>query len=360
MSQVGQPRTKYWCFTINNPSSDEIPELWDDVEFCFWQREKGEQGTEHLQGYIGFNTNKRLTWLKKNTTRGAHWEPRKGSHEQARDYVVKSDTRIAGPFERGSDEKVGKGKRNDLLSLKRKLDDGMPEKQIMEEEDTFSVWAKYWKIIPRYRFLKSGQRQWATETIVYWGAPGIGKSSRALSEAGPDAFWLSKPGGQTAWWDGYHGQAVVVIDEFYGWIARDLMCRICDRYPLNVETKGGSTPFLARKIIITSNEHPVAWWPKVGLGAMERRLAAPIGVIVEMTVPWAQPGPPMSTIPPAPPVVVNEALLSDEYLPPTPHEYIEVSIQSPNADIWQVAADMRELGQAAPHYPGNGSGPFAW
>lgn len=314
MTQQNQPRTKYWVFTLNNPRSNDLPEEWPEVDFCFWQREKGQLGTEHLQGYVGFTSNKRRTWVNQKCTKG-HWEPRKGNHEQAQAYSTKVETRIAGPWQTGEVPELCKGKRNDLVSLKRKLDEGVSEREIAMDESTFPVWAKYGKVIPRYRALRGIQRRWPTTTVVYWGAPGVGKSRRALDEGGPDAFWLSKPAGNTAWWDGYIGQDVVVIDEFYGWIARDLMCRICDRYPLNVETKGGSTPFLAKKIIITSNEHPVAWWHKVGLGAMERRLNGTLGKIVEMTVPYLGLAPPAA---PAPPDVDLSWLSSGEILPPSP------------------------------------------
>jgi len=289
MSQNGQARSKYWVFTINRPEGDQIPTEWDGLEYAVWQKEQGESGTVHLQGYAIFAKTLRLTALKKICPR-AHWETRRGTHAQAKEYASKTDTRLGGPWEFGQEDAalLGQGKRSDLLSLKRALDDGMTERAIASGEH-FPVWAKYGKVVQRYRRLTMPQRDWLSEVVVYWGEPGIGKTSRARHEAGPDAFWLSKPGGQTTWWDDYDGQEVVVIDEFYGWIARDLMCRLCDRYPLNVETKGGSTRFLAKKIIITSNIHPQYWWPRVGLGAMTRRLEPPMGRIIEMTVPWTAP-----------------------------------------------------------------------
>jgi len=189
----------------------------------------------------------------------------------------------------------GQGKRNDLLLLKRKIDSGESELAIADSEETFPVWAKYFKVVARYRMLKSmNERKWHTFCHVFWGPPGAGKSRRALEEAGPGAYWLPRPEGQnTVWWDGYEGQEVVVIDEFYGWIMRDKMQRLCDRYPLLVQTKGGTTPFLAKKIIITSNEHPSTWWPKVGLGAMQRRLEGECGRVTHM----------VSVVPPMAPVI---------------------------------------------------------
>lgn len=288
MTQKGQSYSKYWVFTINNPGNDQIPAEWDGLQYCVWQKEQGENGTVHLQGYSIWEKQKRLSALKK-VHSTAHWETRKGTHEQAKAYSMKLETRVAGPFEFGEVPEAQQGKRQDLLAFKRKLEAGVSEKQLAESDETFPTWAKYGRIVQRFKVLCGQQRTWPTEVRVYIGPPGVGKSRRAFHEGGADAFWLPKPAGQTTWWDGYCGQEIVVIDEFYGWIARDLMCRICDRYPLNVETKGGSTPFLAKKLIITSNASPKDWWPKVGLGPMERRLSGSLGRVELMLTAWTEP-----------------------------------------------------------------------
>lgn len=358
--------SKYWVFTLNNPEDNDIPKEWPEVEFCFWQLETGDSGTPHLQGYVAFTSNKRMTWLKKQCHPRCHWENRKGNHEQAKHYNTKPHVgcecehckknrngRLAGPWDIGTVPESMRGKRTDMLSLKRKLDSGATLADVARDDETFAVVAKYYRWIPLYLSLTGKQRDWATETVVYWGAPGIGKSRRVRHEAGPDAFWLSKPGGQTCWWDGYIGQAVVVIDEFYGWIARDLMCRICDRYPLNVETKGGSQPFLAKKIFITSNEHPSAWWSKIGLGAMTRRLSAPLGCVIEMTIPW------YPTLPPLTPIseatidsaaqAVSDLWCDEEELAQTPVEQPDPPVDMPvqQEAEWPVQfgyIDVRPLG----------------
>lgn len=293
----------YWCFTINNPTSNEMPRAWPGVQYAVWQREKGEAGTEHLQGYAVFTLKKERTWTNGKCNKG-HWEPRKGNHAQAKAYCTKEDTRIAGPWELGEEleEWGSQGKRNDLRTLKRKLDEGKTETEIATDDETFPVWAKYRHAIKAYQVLtRQNERDWATHTTVYWGPSGTGKSRRALAEAGPGAYWLAKPEANgVLWFDGYEGQEVVVIDEFYGWIQRDKLQRMSDRYPLLVQTKNGTVPFLAKRIIITSNEHPATWWPKVGLGAMQRRLTGDLGKIELMETAWVPEQAPVTPVQPAP------------------------------------------------------------
>lgn len=158
------------------------------------------------------------------------------------------------------------------------MEEGASEKDIADS--AFGTWLRYYKGIERYRRLTSGNRNWQTKVYVLWGPSGSGKSRRALSMGGSvdSQYWVSKPRAKFGgvWWDGYEGQSTIVIDEFYGWLSRDLTQRMCDRYPLMVETKGGGCNFLPRLIIFTSNSPPWEWW-RVGLGAMQRRLQEPIG-----------------------------------------------------------------------------------
>ena len=93
-------RSKFWCFTINNPDfsahPDQDPNRWKDVEFCVYQKEKGLSGTPHLQGYVGFQVRKRFRSVHRMCLT-AHFEPRRGTHAQALAYVTKKETRLDEP-----------------------------------------------------------------------------------------------------------------------------------------------------------------------------------------------------------------------------------------------------------------------
>lgn len=95
-----------WVFTLNNPEQDPgtlIERLTDDpkVRYAIFQREQGENGTIHFQGYLELTRSQRMSYVKRLIPR-AHWESRIGTRDQARDYARKEETRIEGPWECGT------------------------------------------------------------------------------------------------------------------------------------------------------------------------------------------------------------------------------------------------------------------
>lgn len=90
-------------FTINNPADVQLPATWPGVKWLTWQEESGESNTPHLQGYVVFDTNKRLSVLKAKYDATAHWERRMGSHVEAKTYCNKLDTRKHGPWTKGDE-----------------------------------------------------------------------------------------------------------------------------------------------------------------------------------------------------------------------------------------------------------------
>ena len=253
-------------FTLNNPQPEENPRLWP-AEYCIWQLERGEEGTPHYQGYIIFKTNKTPHAVKLINPR-AHWELRVGTHEGARNYCSKEDTRVDGPWTFGEEPK--QGKRTDLLLLKERLDSGVPVKELWADPDTFPVLSKYDRVPALYRLATIPQRRFKTHVLVLHGPPGLGKSYFPATVY-PDAYYKNN----TQWWDGYEHQKVVVFDDFTsGWFKFTFLLQVLDRYPLNVQVKGGTVPFNSKLIIITSNRSPDLWYKaeKYDYRALERRL----------------------------------------------------------------------------------------
>ena len=63
-------KQRHWLFTLNNPDilPDEYLEkakAWKDLRYIIFQLEKGEQGTEHYQGYVMFGKQRTFASLQK-------------------------------------------------------------------------------------------------------------------------------------------------------------------------------------------------------------------------------------------------------------------------------------------------------
>lgn len=131
----------------------------------------------------------------------------------------------------------------------------------------FPIYISCFRGLDKYRLLTQIKRNWPTDVFVLQGPTGTGKSRWCL-ENFPDAYWKQR----SQWWDNYNGEEVVILDEFYGWLPFDLLLRICDRYPLMVETKGGQIQFQAKKVIITTNAIPERWYKNVYFESFVRRV----------------------------------------------------------------------------------------
>ncbi|AGC84158.1 putative replication-associated protein 2 [Cyclovirus roach] len=148
---------------------------------------------------------------------------------------------------------VDKGHHNDLAALVDAIQSGQRDIRTIAEAFPTS-YIRYHRGIKEY--LKTtcpiNPRTFKTFVYYYWGPTGTGKSRRSLMEATSiEGGIYYKPRGE--WWDGYHQQDNVIIDDFYGWIKWDELLKICDRYPYKVPVKGGYEEFTSRRIWITSN-----------------------------------------------------------------------------------------------------------
>ncbi len=267
------PRVRNWCFTINNPTNDQEPTTWRNVESVVWQKERSESGTLHLQGVVNFGAQKTLVGCKKLSPTG-HWEPMNGTWAQATEYCTKEETRVSGPWSVGmtDGQAHGSGARTDLLAVKTAIDKGTKEKELWQSH--FNEMNLHWRSMLRYRMVSQEPRSWNTETTVICGPTGKGKTTWVETHC-TDAYWHMP--GQGKWFDGYDGHKTVVFDEFCGMTPFNQMLRLMDHSPCMVETKGGSVNFVARRIFILSNVFAEKWYEDMKMYAtrwpsFERRI----------------------------------------------------------------------------------------
>lgn len=300
--------SRRWVFTHwlkHNQSVEKVLETFGGLvesDLCRYGVAQVEgpndEGKNHLQGYLELNRPARMTQLKGvlwNTTR---WQIAKGTGRKNLRYCTKTHEE---PYE-WPDEKVMRlegtepvifgemggrqGTRSDLDEVKRMLDDGEPMSAVATE--FFGDFVRYHRGFSEYRKVRQQLNRGKPTVEVLWGESATGKSlyCRTMYEPSEEVFYLTKPNGKgrPVWWDGYDGHKVVVIDEFYGWMAYDMILRLLDYGPLNVETKGGSVPMVADHFVFTSNTRPEEWYrlyDKPDEGAPFLRRLAEFAVVTE-------------------------------------------------------------------------------
>ena len=241
--------SRWWCFTINNYTDDDIKQLnslESDCIYVIYGFEVSKTGTPHLQGYLELSKPQRFSWVKKRISR-AYIAKRKGSRTQARDYCAKECSK---PYEYGKWIPDRQGMRNDLTSMKRKIDEGYNQLELYDEH--FGNMVRYGRGIREYMLLKNKKRK-RGPVEVHWtyGASGSGKS-RYWREKYPDAYIK----GNTKWWDGYDGEPVVIWDDYSPCVPYQTLLQWTDRYRCSGETKGGTVPLVFNTIIFTSTKEP--------------------------------------------------------------------------------------------------------
>lgn len=231
-----------------------------DLFFIICQKEKcPSTGRLHWQGYYECKTRKGKKGHQDNLCAPkCHVELAKGSAEDNIIYCSKSESKVDETFSHG--KPVTHGQRNDIETIKDDIMNGMSLREIAEKH--FENFIKYHKGIEKYyNLINYKERTWKTELVILVGPSRCGKTSHIIKEF-PELYRLMRPQ-NSVWFDGYDNHEIMLIDEFYGWIPFDMLLNLTDHAKMNVEVKGGTKPFVAKRIYITSNDPPEKWYPNV-------------------------------------------------------------------------------------------------
>lgn len=153
-------------------------------------------------------------------------------------------------------EPVGKGGRTDRNELFQSLKEGASDLDLMN--DDFSGYCRYRNGIADYRSLTPPTRTTPLEIILFYGAPGCGKTELATSQF-PNTYRL--PIGKDFWLTPYAiGKKHILIDDFKANLGLADLLQILDKNPVEVPRKGNFVWWCPDTIIITTNRSPHDWY----------------------------------------------------------------------------------------------------
>lgn len=254
----------------------------ESISFCHGQEEIcPTTHREHVQFWFQTKT-KRTVGSARKLAPGVHIDLCKGSIEQNERYVGKDASRKPDgrTFESGTLDK--QGSRNDLLRVKRALEEGKEEAEIAADPDTFGAWLRYPAVVERWKRakIKPRSRSEVPTVDVFIGPTGVGKTKRVFDEH-KDSVYIKD---HTKWWDGYNGEECILIDEFNpkgNYFVIETLLRLLDRYPFRGEVKGGYVQINSPFIAITTNIPFEDWYPTATqeqIDALNRRVTNKINL----------------------------------------------------------------------------------
>lgn len=256
-------KRKRWFYTWNNPNRDADQHHASlaavDPSYHVFQRERGESGTPHFQGYLEFPGPRSWKQLMACNPQVV-WQPAQGTGEQATAYCTKAETREEGPWTFGDMASAGRttGCSADFISSVK------AGKRLRDVHDAFPEEVRKY---PRYyqtlrALYPPPPRDGPPEVILLIGPPGTGKSRYVRDNCRPEDLFF-KPVDANMWMDGYDLHPDVLLDDFAGaanHIALVNLLQLLDRYLVQVPIKGGFTWWQPDRIFITTNIHPRDWY----------------------------------------------------------------------------------------------------
>lgn len=272
-----QEKKRNFVFVAHDFETFEVPDQDRRFVYCSYQGEKcPKTGGIHLQGYIEFNVPLTYRQVMKLMKCDMWVKERRESRVAAREYTRKLKSRWCEPIEFGVWRQ--QGTRTDLKNLTDLIDAGKTDAELRVLVPTMVF--KFKKKIADYRTTLPQRERAPPQVKLIYGDTGRGKSSIVWEKEGFGELY-PVPSTNLQWFDGYHGQEAVLIDDYDGGAPIAFLLRLLDRYPMQVPYKGGFVQWIPRRIYITSNMLIEQWYPEAHpqqIAGLKRRITSIVDV----------------------------------------------------------------------------------
>ena len=266
------PQSRKWMLTINNPKDcgldhdgmTALLNLFCPDYFCLAD-EIATTGTFHTHIFIYAKSPIRFTTLK-NRFPTAHIEKAFGSAKDNRDYIrkegkwlddAKAETSVEGSFyEFGTVPSEVEERDPKMYRLLQNVKDGLSTTEIIDEAPSFAFKSRDIDVLKEAYLAEKYRVQNRSLTATYlFGASGTGKTSGIFKKhpASEICRITDYNGKNGIRFDAYHGQDVLVFEEFNLQIPIEAMLNYLDIYPLMLPARYNDRTACYTKVYITSN-----------------------------------------------------------------------------------------------------------
>lgn len=258
----------------------------EEIQYCCFQIEIGDETAhEHCQLFVQWKKRQRPDRLQRILGlggRAVHWNGQRfGTAQAMRNYCVKEDGRVAGPWELGEFIGPQPGARSDIRSFATGITEGVDIRLLATRRP--DVYVKYHRGFQALKELldEPSLEPIEREVIVVYGATGAGKT-HWIKEDCKNRFGRAYQvplnfNGQAFWFDGYRDHEAVIIDDFNGQVPIQALLRILHGWEERVPVKGAHVVFRPKAVYISANKPWEEWYPQLSPNdehwkALQRRI----------------------------------------------------------------------------------------
>ena len=285
MSGGKNTRHRRWFLTVpaegeKGVSRDELEQALKPYSAYLGQLEQGTGTNQyrHWQLVLVHSEPVRFSTLRRKLPT-AHLEPVKNLRA-ALAYVQKEDTRVEDekPLVKGEIKAgPGQGHRSDLDELRRRILDGQETADELILSDS-SAW-RHSRLVGDLVGARDRSRQEGklrdVQVRVIFGDTGTGKTSAAIEGLQAVGSVCRVTHWGTGTFDGYDGQASLVLDEFAGQPPLEELLTWLDRYPVALPARYRPRQAAFVRVVLCANSAPWTWYPwapQAQRAALARRL----------------------------------------------------------------------------------------
>lgn len=278
------PQSRRWSLTINNPKDYgfdhgaiiEKLHLFHPRYFCLGD-EIGENGTYHTHVFLFSHSPIRFSTVK-NRFPIAHIEKSMKGAKANRDYITKSgkwadtkkaETSVEGTFFEFGDLPVEAEEDSpSMYALVGCVKQGMTNAEIIQQKPRYAFHLKgideVRDTLQAERYMKEKR---AVQVFYLYGASGTGKTRSIFASHRPeDICRVTDYGGKNGVkFDSYHGQPILVFEEFHSQIPISAMLNYLDIYPLQLPARYHDRTACYTIVYITSNRSLEEQYPEIQL-----------------------------------------------------------------------------------------------
>lgn len=218
-----------WCFTLFATddecarvtwlcANEDCPPLyWEDCKYFRYMKYQVERapdtGRIHIQGFICLTMPERMSFMKKEYNKTAHWEISRGSLKDNDAYCSKAESRVCGPFEAGTRPEGGASKTKERWALVKTLaEQGQTRNTILQEMPELApqfrgIDALIESIKPPCELMRE------IKVFYIYGPTGVGKTHHALTRF-PNAYLVRGAYSAGKSFDQYQDEKELVLDEW--------------------------------------------------------------------------------------------------------------------------------------------------